>query len=328
MRSHFILTLCALIAAPLAAQETIKLKTGQRVTGRATAYDSEKQVLSFRTSDGKDALYTNDQLDLRSLYQVYASVIPEDNGKGQLQLANVARDAGLFKHAVRRYGLAEKADPMLKGQIDIELAVLRRSAAQLCLQNARTAQAAGKTKELEKWCAILLDKLSLEPEAAEARAMLDATYLAERNAKDDELEQKHAELLKKDLQDGKRRYDRMFERSKEGLTASSSSQSNQLWEGALEDGEFVLAELDRIAKDYKEDAQVQEGVTKYRKLTIEQMVEVYMHMASAYSTRTSYDNALKAANAALALDPKSSVARAQRARIEYAVAESTRDRWR
>jgi tetratricopeptide (TPR) repeat protein len=327
MRTNIILALCVLLAAPSAAQETIKLKNGERVTGRATAYDSEKQVLSFRKSDGKEVQYTNDQLDLRSLYLVYASVIPEENGKGQLQLANVARDAGLYKHAVRRYGLAEKADPSLKAQVDSELAVLRRSAAQFCLQNAKSAQSAGKNKDVEKWCAILLDKLPAEPEAAEARTMLNLTYVAERNAKDDELEAKHKELLQQDLKDGKRRYDRMFERTKEGLTATSSGQSKDLWEGAISDGEFVLKELDRIAQDYKDDSAVQEGVVKYRRLTTDQMVEVHMHLASYYSTRTSYDNALKAANAALALDPKSSVALAQRARIEAAVADSS-DRWR
>jgi tetratricopeptide (TPR) repeat protein len=327
MRAHLIFTLSLLLAAPLTAQETIKLKNGERVTGRATAYDSDKQVLSFRKADGKDVQFTNDQLDLRSLYLVYASVIPEDNGKGQLQLANVARDAGLYKHAVRRYGIAEKADPSLKAEIDGELATLRRSAAQFCLQNAKSAQTAGKDRDMEKWCAILLDKLPAEPEAAEARTMLDLSYAAARNAKDDELEAKHKDLLQKDLKDGKRRYDRMIERTKEGLTAASSGQAKDHWEGAISDGEFVLDELDRIAKDYKDDAAVQEGVVKYRKLTTEQMVDVYMHLASYHSTRTSYDNALKSANAALALDPKSGVALAQRARIEAAVADSS-DRWR
>lgn len=327
MRSHLISILCLCLATPLVAQETIKLKNGERVTGRATAYDAQKQVLSFRTSDGKEVQYTNDQLDLRSLYLVYSSVIPEENGQGQLQLANVARDAGLYKHAVRRYAIAEKADPSLKAQVDGELATLRRSAAAFCLQNAKDAQAAGKSRDAQKWCAILLEKLPDEPEAAQARAMLNESYVVERQAKDDALEAKHKELLQKDLKDGKRRYDRMIERTKEGLTAGSMSQSKDLWDGAITDGEFVLKELDRIAKEYKDDPQVQEGVVKYRRLTTDQMVDVYLHLASYHSTRTSYDNALKAANSALALDPKSAAALAQRARIEAAVAEG-RDRWR
>jgi hypothetical protein len=313
-------------ATPASAQETIKLKGGERVTGRATAYDAQKKVLSFRKSDGKEVQFSNDQLDMRSLYLVYASVIEDSNGKGQLQLANVARDAGLYKHAVRRYGIAEKADPSLKSQIDSELAILRDSAAKFCLKHATDAKAAGKTKDVEKWCAILLDKLPEQPEANIARAMLDETYVAERHAKDDALEEKHAELLKKDLQDGKRRYDRMIERTKEGLTATSSSQSTKLWDGAIEDGQFVLKELERIEKDYKDDAAVQEGVQKYTRLTIDQMVDVYMHLSSYYTTRTSYENARQSVNAALALDPKNAQVLAQRARIEQAVAEG-RDRW-
>ena len=328
MRSLHVFALTLFLAAPLAAQETIKLKGGQSVTGRATAYDSQKKVLSFRTSDGKDVQYTDDQLDLRSLYQVYASVIPESNGKGQLQLANVARDAGLYKYAVRRYGLAEKADPTLKPQIDQELTVLRRLAADFCLQNARAAKSKGDRAEVEKWCAIMTDKLPDEPQTAEARAMLDQTYAAARNAKDDELESKHAKLLQDDLKQGKLRYDRMIERTKEGLTAKSSSQSIQMWDGALDDGKFVLKELDRIAKKYKDDAQVEDGAGKYRKLTTDQMVEINLHLASMYSTRSSYNDAMKATNAALALDPSNAAAQAQRARIEQASSEGVGWRWR
>ena len=53
----------AFLAAPLAAQKTIKLKSGAVVKGRATAYDSKDEVLSFHTEDGKDVKYTMDQLD-------------------------------------------------------------------------------------------------------------------------------------------------------------------------------------------------------------------------------------------------------------------------
>jgi hypothetical protein len=320
--------LLVVLAASSSAQETIKLKGGQSITGRATAYDAVKKVLSFRSSDGKEAQYTLDQLDPRSVYMVYSSVIPDDNAKGQLQLANFARDAGLYRHAVRRYGLAEKADPGLKGQIDAELAVLRKSAAEFCLTNAKAAQQKGDAKEVEKWCSLLVEKLPEEPQAAQARAMLELHYTAERNARDDELEKEHTELLQKDLKKGKQHYDRMIERTKEGLTASSSSQQTQLWEGAIDDGQVVLKEIDRIAKEYQDDPKVQAGAEKYRKLTIDQMVEANLHLASLYTSRSSFNNAMEATNAALALDPSNQAALAQRARIEQVANEGIGWRWR
>jgi hypothetical protein len=327
MRTQILIPMLFLLAAPLAAQETIRLKNGETVSGRATAYDSAKKVLSFRTSDGKVVEYADEQLNLRSLYMVYSSVIPDDNGKAQLQLANLARDAGLYIYAARRYALAEKADPALKSQIDGELVGLRKSAAVFCLDNARNARASGNKTEVEKWCKIMIDKLPNEPQTAEAREMLNQTYAALRDARDDELETRHAELLSQDLRQGKLRYDRMIQRSKAGLVANNQSQAIQQWDGAIADGKFVLSEIDRVASKYKNDDKVQDGAKKYRKLTIDQLVEDNMNLASLYTTRSSFNEAMKVTNAALALNPKSEAALAQRARIEQASNEGVGWRW-
>src|SRR5262245_16412406 len=158
-RIALILASFALLAAPSAAQEKIKLKSGKVVSGRATAYDGQKQILSFHTEDGQDAQYKLDELDARSIYLVYSSVVPKDNPKGQLQLANFARDAGLYEHAARRYGYAKKADPSLAPDVEREGAELRRRAAEYCLANARAAEQKGDEREAQKWLAILLERL-------------------------------------------------------------------------------------------------------------------------------------------------------------------------
>jgi len=313
-----ILAFLAALAAPSAGQEKIKLKSGKVVSGRATAYDSEKEVLSFRTDDGQDMNYAMDQLDSRSVYLVYSSVIPKDNGKGQLQLANFARDAGLYEHAARRYGYAEQADPKLEADVERERDVLRQKAADYCLTNARAAQAKGDAKEAQKWLAIILERLPNSPQAAEAASMVEQGYAREANARDDALEVEHAELLQKDLKKGKAAYDSMIERTRQGLTARNSSKSESLWKNAIDDGEVVLKEIDRLAKKYPDDPKVQDGAVRYRQLTIEQMVEVHLHLASQYTTSSSLKNAMKQANAALALDPKNGQALAARARIEQA----------
>jgi len=316
-RSALILAFLAALAAPSAAQEKIKLKTGKVVSGRATKYDDEKQVLSFHTDAGQDVTYKLDELDSRSVYLVYASVIPKENAKGQLQLANFARDAGLYEHAARRYGYAEQ-DPSLKAEVAKEREVLRQRAADYCIKNAQAAQAKGDAKEAQKWLAIIIERLPNSPQAAQAASMVEEGYAREANARDDELEKEHADLLQKDLKKGKAAYDSMIERTKDGLTARNSSKAESLWKNALDDGETVLKEIDRLAKKYPSDAKVQDGAVKYRQLTIDQMVEIHLHLASQFTTNSSLKAALKEANAALALDPKNGEALAARARIEQA----------
>src|SRR6516164_9749304 len=108
--------LCGLFAAgSAAAQErvpdTIRLKDGSTLKGYATKYDDGAKVLTFRTEDGRDHRLALAELNTLSVYQVTQSTIPKDNAKAQIQLANYARDTGLYAHALRHYGYAEKADP-------------------------------------------------------------------------------------------------------------------------------------------------------------------------------------------------------------------------
>lgn len=317
LRLPLVLAFLAALAVPSFAQEKIKLKNGQIVSGRATKYDADKQVLSFRTEDGKDVTYTMNELDGRSVYLVYSSVIPQDNAKGQLQLANFARDAGLYKHAARRYGYAEK-DPSLKAEVEKQRAELRRLAADYCLANARAAELKGDTKESQKWLSILLEKLPNEPQAAEAAAMVQQTYVQEASARADEAVKDNTESLQNDLKKGRAAYASMVERTRDGLTARNASQASNLWSNALKDGDVVLKEIDRIVKKYPEDLKVQDGANRYRKLTTDQMVEVHLHLASQYTTRSSFSDAMKEVNAALALSPRNEEALAARARIEQA----------
>lgn len=310
-----------LLAGPTLAGESIKLKTGKVVRGSATAYDGEKQILHFKLDSGEQQAYPLDQLDARSVYLVYTSVIPKENGKGQLQLANLARDAGLFEHAVRRYGYAEQADPSLKAEVERERAKGRGMAADFCLKNAREAAAKGDKKEAEKWLKILLERLPNEPQAAEAAKQIEATYAKDRAAREAAVEAEMSAELQKEIQKGKASYQSMVEDTQKGLTARNDSQAEKLWKSALKSGDTVLRECDRLMKKYGSDARVQEGVAKYRRLTAEQLIEANLHLASQAMTQSSLKEAQRYCNVALSLDSRNGQALAMRARIEQAANE-------
>lgn len=307
-----------LLAAPAVASESIKLKTGKVVRGSATAYDGEKQILSFQVEGGELMNYPLDQLDGRSVYLVYSSVIPKENGKGQLQLANFARDAGLFEHAGRRYQYAVQADPKLAPDVERERAKGRAMAADFCLKNAKDAAAKGNTKETEKWLNILLERLPNEPQANEAVALVEASYAKTRATQEAKVSAELTEELQREIKKGKASYQSMVEDTQKGLTARNDSQAERLWKSALKSGQTVLKECDRLLKEYGSDPRVQEGVAKYRQLTTEQLIEANLHLASQAMTQSSLKEATRYCNAALALDPKSGDALSMRARIEQA----------
>jgi len=324
-KTAFLLVLA--LAAPLSAGEKIKLKSGKVVEGTATSYDAQKQELHFRLVDGKEMVYPLDQLDARSVYLVHTSVVKKDSGTGQLQLANFARDAGLYEHAARRYGYAEKADPSLKLEIDKERAKLRKMAADFCLRNARDAKARNDEKEAEKWLSILLERLPDEPQSAEASTLLEASYVKTRNSEQEKLSAQFKAALEKDAAKGKQTYERMVENTQKGLTARNASQSEKLWKSALKDGDTVLSEIQKLQKKYADDAEVQAGCAKYQQLTSNQMLEANLHLASQALVKSSLKEAQSYCNAALAVDPKSAEALAMRARIEQASNEGLFGWW-
>jgi tetratricopeptide (TPR) repeat protein len=315
-------TAAALLATALfcgaVRADTIKLADGSQVGGRATAYDAGTKVLSFRADDGRDVSYRLDQLDPRSVYQVTRSKVPKDSGRGQLQLANFARDAELWAHAVRHYGWAVQADPTLQEEVDREVGVLRRRAATWGMAQARAAIEKKDYKEAEKWLTKLIQKLPDEPEAAEARGMLDRYYDHVHAERDAELRKANEALLAKELKVAKQHYDEMIESNKQGLTSSGSgSRSVSAWERAIKEGGRALEELDEIAGKIV-DPRVSETIAGYREVVSGQLVETHLNLASHWTVRTSYNKAQSEVNRALAIDPNNQAALAMRARIEEA----------
>ncbi len=325
IRTAAFLAALALLALPAEAG-TFKLKNGTSVTGKVTRYDEGTKTLYVRTDAGQDVQYALDQLDARSTYLVNASLVPAENPQAQLTVANFARDAGLYAHAVRRYGLAEKLDPKLKATVDGEMTKLKRMAAESCMKNARAAIAKNDIPEAEKWLKALVEKLPDEPEAREAASLLEQRYTDARAAKMAAVDKKSSDALQKDVEKGKKRYAEMVEKSKKGLQARGGSQAQSLFQGALVDGKAVLGEIDEIEKKY-DDPKVREGVESYRKVVIDEMVDVHLSLASLLTVRSDYQGALRDVNQALALDPKSERALSARARIEEASSQGWGRPW-
>lgn len=307
----------AFVVLPLSAA-TLKLKNGTTVTCKVKNYDTNTKTLYVTTQDGKDAQYRMDDLDARSVYLVNASLVPKNDPKAQLIVANFARDAGLYAHAMRRYGETVKLDPSLKATVEGEVAKLKRTAAEKCVENARQAAANNKLAEAEKWLTILVEKLPDEPEAAQARSMLEQHYAKTRAAKIEEADQKASEALRKDVEEGKKRFEQMVDRTKQGLQATGGSEAENLFRQALSDGKAVMRDIDSIEKKYS-DPKVKEQASRYRSIVTDQMVEVQLHIASQRATKSDYNGAQKAVNEALVLDPKNEEALSMRSRIqEYA----------
>jgi len=321
MNSLLRTTLCLASLLVLTSADYVKLKDGQLIKGEAVSFEEATQTLNFKMEDGSARAFKLDELDKRSVYLVNQSKVPKDDAAKQIRIGNLARDTELFAHAMRHYGYAEKADPSRKAAVDVERAKLRQLAAAFGMKKAQEATAKGDKAEAEKWLLKVVEKVPDEPQAKEAAAILEQSYAVARGEKEAKAQSNASEQLKKDLQPGKKNYDDMVKKTQQGLTQKTTgSASMSSWEGALNDGERALALLDKLVKKYP-DPKTQETLGGYRAVVVNQMVELHLHLASAYTTRSSYNKALACANQALALDPQSEQALSARARIEQAAAE-------
>jgi len=324
------LTLLALAGAALAAapaEERVQLKSGQWLVGTAKGYDETTKLVAWVDESGQTRTIHVDELDPRSAYRVANSRAKDADAETLIRIGNFARDIELFAHAARHYHDAVDKDPKVQAQVDEQVVTLKRRAAEFCVRNAKEAWARGDAKETEKWLSTLVTKLPDEPEAKEAQRLLAEHYAKTHAAQDDEYEDQYKNILETDLKTGKRHYDNMLEKIETALTSDSGSKSKSTLASAYKDGEGALKELDKVQKKLAKDdpsTELSELFDGYRKIVKDHMVEAQLHLASFYTASTSYQQALKEVNKALALDPGNQEVLAARARIETAASRGWR----
>jgi tetratricopeptide (TPR) repeat protein len=309
-----------------ASADSIRLRGGSRIEGQATAYDTTTKVLSWRDETGRVRDLKLEELDSRSAYRVLKSQVAKDNGPGQLQLANFARDIELFAHAVRHYGYAEKADLALKDQVEAELVTLRSRAAKWAMNQAQECKQKGDIKGAEKWLEKIITKLPEEPAAAEAQKLIDDYYARVHTERTQAAEAEAQDLLRSELAGAKKSYDSMLAKNQKALKEPrGGSPSVKGWESAIKDGEKALDKLDMFIKA---NPGVQtEALGQYRSAIVEHLSEIYLHLANHWATRTSYNKALVQVNAVLAMDSKNEQALSMRNRIQDAASRGLRWLW-
>jgi tetratricopeptide (TPR) repeat protein len=294
------------------------LKDGSTVKGHATAYDGSTKVLTVRTDDGRDQTIQLGELDTQSAYRVMRSTSPKDDAKAQIQLGNCARDARLYSRALQHYGSAEQIDPSSKAEIAEQRAMLRRNAAQFALENARDAIRRDNLREAKKWLTKIIEKLPEEPQADEAAKLMDDLLMRDPLKLDLPIAFNAPSALDSDLAPSKSYYDEMLQKTRAGLTSRRGGTfTTDYWQSALLDGEKGLRDIEQLEKKYT-DAPSRELLAGYSKLFIAEIVALHLHLASVWTTRSSYHKAASEVNDALALDPRNEDALAARAHIEQA----------
>jgi len=295
--------------------QILYLASGKKVSGTLIADNG--LVLKLRTSSGeRDLRY--EELAPRSIYRLEKGRTPRTDGLGLMKLGDLAREAGFWAHANRHYKEALKVDPALRPRIETALAGLREEASQAVLAEAREDMRKKRVKDAEKHLTAVLNEFPDERAAVEAAAMLDRIHTQDRTrsvpARDKQLEKLFASAVS-DLEYA-------ADSNHKGLTSKSQSRSINSYRNAISRLERGRKKLAGIEKKNKDDRVVVERADELDAQAIELYVTTSLNLVSSYMVQTSYNEALKAANAAVAVAPTDQRLLSARARIENAAADS------
>ena len=252
--------------------------------------------------------------------------VSRDSGEGQLELGNFARDIEYFAHARRHYDQAVAADPTLEERVEQEREVTRTRAAAWAMQRAQAAITRRDLAEAEKWLHDIIEKLPTTPEAQQAREMIAEYHDRVRAERTAAVDREHEEVLRTGLASGKKAYEEMVAANEAALRdARGGSRAVRSWEKGLREGEKAMRELDRFER--RNPTGYGELIPTYRSAVSQQMIEIQLHLATHWATRSNYNRALAYCNNALALDGNNEEAKHLRNRIIDASSRGGRWLW-
>ena len=162
-------------ATPAPRFVTIETRAGAKIRGHLVADDGQRITVSFEVAGGGAAVVQlrYGQLHPRTVYRLKLARTTSEDGKGQLALARMAAEQGLFDPAMRHYLKAAAADDALGTESELGLAELREDVADARLQRARAAVSRGQARR----ATTVLDSI-LQDLPDTAAAMQAAEFLA------------------------------------------------------------------------------------------------------------------------------------------------------
>jgi len=305
------LTVTLALLAGLAAAERVALRDGRTLDARVVEVKDHAVVLEVRENGSvARADWPRERIEKHAWYTIASRAAR--TGRQHLELARFAAQENLLAQARREADLARARDPSLRDEAAQVLEEVERRMPAALLAWARELAASGNRRGARREASRVL---ALDPEAeaaAGARELVERLDAEQRQRRMDE------ELARR-LEPVLRLRDRAVELDRGGLAASRElRKSRDAFEAAVRAGREALARIEGLRRRHAADGATLGALAGLEGEVRAQLVESQLNLASVYVNRQSYPQALEAVGVALALDPTSQAARAERARIELA----------
>jgi len=338
------LTLCLAFtpAAFGAEKEEIMLKDGLTAMVEVVETGPESVTVKFRTKEGQAGqtkLHAN-ALDPHSFYQIRKSHM-EKTAENHVKLAIYCASAGLFKRAKSQMDAARAIDPEIDKKIQ-DLPDIMEGIANHLVEAAKRHYRAGEVELCYQIASLIATRFPETAGGELARSVLkdlEAEVQAQAERKDQEREakiQKEEDAAKKKVAQSRDKVLDPLEKAlsngrrvvNNGLQQKNQSQAKRAYEAGAQQFTQLLGRIDKDMKKAASDPELTEQLVALDAEVRKEAVRAWINAGNVALSRGSRPEAMKYAQAAVALDPADGAAKSFMNSVQMASAMSGFGRWR
>jgi tetratricopeptide (TPR) repeat protein len=263
--------------------------------------------------------YAVADIDPHNFYIIRKHAV-EGDAAAKVVLGKFCEANGLYTRARNQYIEAMKLDKSL--DLKTEMDTARHGTATDLLTEAQTLAKEGKHEEAFYEANAVIRRFPNTPAADEARKVSAGSYKTIVDTRNAKLAAHEAKGGNEELKTIQTEIHRAADYNAKAMQENNSSSSHSQFGHAIQEYKRALKKLEDLAKKSTDNSDLTGQVGDLLAQTKKDLIEVYINLGNGYATQTSYQEALKQANSALAVGPDSATAKSVRGQVGSASADS------
>jgi len=258
-----------------------------------------------------------DHVDAHFYYQEWSKRV-KDDAEGHLRLAVFAYENGMFNQARSQYRKAQRLDKELVKRFEKEIVPkIKEGIADRLLGLVHSAIERKDWTKAKQIAAKILTEMEHTKAADKARDALASVHmwqlgddekrlvrsLEQYLPKDEKEALKVQDRISKKLEPVERKIEKNRKLSTQALRTKSANRQKDIFQQVAKRYEALLKDLDKLEKDAGDDAALKARIAEDQKTCKREAIDAWVNAGSTYLVRRSYQDALRMADNALAIDP-------------------------
>lgn len=307
----------------LAQDELVLRDHHHLIHGEVVSSTPDSVTFKHVVGDASDTqTYAGADIEPVNFYIIRSHAVKGD-AAAMMELGRFCQANGLYTRARNQFTHAKKLNESL--DITADMAAAKKGSATDLVAKAQKLAKDGKHKEACHQANTVIRRFPGTASADEARKISAAAHKSIVGKRNADLAAHVAKKGNEDIRLVHTETHKAADYNAKAMQMKNSSSAHSQFGHAISEYSRALKNLKGLAKKYSGNEDLTKEVNDLLAQTKKDIVEVYINLGSGYLVQTSYQEALKQANAAIAVDPNSAAAKSFRSQVAAASADSEID---